>query len=251
MKWTDNIIFVLVEPREPGNIGAAARAMKNMGFHRLRLVNPPDLNDEARWLAHNAIDLLTSAEIFPDFRSSVADVNVVIGTTRRTGKKRGHIITLEHAGPKIAELSLQGNVAIVFGREDRGLYNDEVNECGFMINIPSSIKQPSLNLAQAVLITAYELVRTRRTLNRQKSRAAANTSMFGMATHEELNFLYERISMSLRALGYIPRGDRDLENKIMNNLKHFIGRAGIADWELNMLHGICTQIENDKAGKAD
>lgn len=245
MKWTDNIVFVLVEPREPGNIGAAARAIKNMGFHRLRLVNPPDLNDEARWLAHNATDLLKSAEIFEDLASAVSDACIVIGTTRRTGKTRGHIVTLDDAGPQIADLAARGKVAIIFGREDRGLYNEEVQECGFMVNIPSDIKHPSLNLAQAVLITAYELTRTRRMLNRAKNKKSASEApeVFGMATHEELTFLYRRVSAALKSLGYIPRGDRDLEKKIMNNMKHFIGRAGMAEWELNMLHGICTQIE--------
>lgn len=253
MKWTDNIVFVLVEPREPGNIGAAARAIKNMGFHKLRLVNPPDLNDEARWLAHNATDLLKSAEIFGDFGSAVADANIVIGTTRRTGKTRGHIVTLDNAGPQIADLATRGRVAIIFGREDRGLYNNEVEECGFMVNIPADIKHPSLNLAQAVLITAYELTRTRRMLNRAKNKKSAPeaSEIFGMASHEELTFLYRRISAALKSLGYIPRGDRDLEKKIMNNMKHFIGRAGMAEWELNMLHGICTQIEKGRTSKAD
>ncbi|MDX9714691.1 MAG: RNA methyltransferase [Dissulfurispiraceae bacterium] len=245
MNWMSNINFVLVEPREPGNIGASARAIKNMGFSRLRLVNPPDLNDEARWLAHNALDVLKSAEIFSDFRTSIADAGVVIGTTRRSGKKRGHIISLDNAAHQIVSLAETSAVSIVFGREDRGLYNDEVEECGFLINIPASIKQPSLNLSQALLITAYELTRARRISNRAKhcSSALHDQHIFGMTSHAELSFLYDRISIALRSLGYIPRGDRDLEKKIMNNLKHFIGRAGLAEWELNMLHGICTQIE--------
>ncbi|MBN2653684.1 MAG: TrmJ/YjtD family RNA methyltransferase [Nitrospirae bacterium] len=245
MSWSDNITFVLVEPREPGNIGASARAIKNMGFSKMKIVNPPDLNDEARWLAHNALDVLKSAAIFTDLKSSISDSSIVIGATRRTGKKRGHIISLDDAGQQIADLAERSAISIVFGREDKGLYNDEVDECGFMINIPASIKQPSLNLSHAVLVTAYELSRIRRMRNRAKhSRSAVSDQhIFGMAPHAELSFLYERISTALKLLGYIPRGDRDLEKKIMNNLKHFIGRSGIAEWELNMLHGICTQIE--------
>ena len=156
--WKQNVYFVLVEPREQGNIGASARAIKNMGFNNLCLVKPPpEMPEEARWFARNAHDVLDSAKVHDSVEGAISDKAVVVGTTRRKGKNRGLILTAEKGAPGIHDLAAKNKVAILFGREARGLYNHEVNECNFIITIPSSKSQPSLNLSQAVLITAYEL----------------------------------------------------------------------------------------------
>ena len=154
--WTDNIYFVLVNPREPGNIGAAARAIKNMGFKNLQLVNPPENFIEGHdfWLACHATDLLKEAEVYQSLKDALSDKALVAGTSRRTGKKRGLILPLEEAAKEIRKAASNNRVAILFGREDRGLTNEEVEECGFLINIPTSEDAPSLNLAQAVLLVA-------------------------------------------------------------------------------------------------
>lgn len=244
-KWKDNVYFVLVEPKEPGNIGASARAIKNMGFSNLCLVRPPAvMTDEVRWLACNALDILESAKTYDSVKDAIRDKSLVIGTTRRTGKRRGLIFPAEQGTRNLFETARSNKIAILFGREDRGLYNEEVEECGFLITIPSSKEQPSLNLSQAVMIIAYELSKAE--YPKQDSGTKAQKSKSNKALlidNEELAALYERISRTLRLLEYIPRGDRDLEKKIMSNLKHFIGRAGLTEWELKMLHGICTQIQ--------
>lgn len=233
MGWKDNISFVLVEPKEPGNIGASARAIKNMGFNRLEIVGAKSLiTNESRWMACNAIDVLEKAEIFEDFKSAISKKNLIVGTTRRIGKRRGLIVPLTEGIKHIRGASINNKVAILFGREDRGLLNEEVEECGFLITIPSDSSSPSLNLAQAVLLVAYELSKDREIKEMQS-----------FVRQEELSVLYDRIREVLRALEYIPRGSRDLERKIMRNLKHLIGRAGLTNWELRMLHGICSQVE--------
>ena len=156
--WKDNIYFVLVEPKESGNIGASARAIKNMGFKNLCLVNPPAvITDEGRRLACNALDVLNSAEIYNNLKDAIRDKAIVIGATRRKGKRRGVILPLEQGTKRLCDIAHDNKVAILFGREDRGLFNEEVEECGFLITIPTGKEQPSLNLAQAVLIVAYEL----------------------------------------------------------------------------------------------
>ncbi|MBI5632773.1 MAG: RNA methyltransferase [Nitrospirae bacterium] len=303
--WKENVSFVLVEPKESGNIGASARAIKNMGFMNLSLVNPPSqLTDEARWFACNALDVLESAQTYPDFRSAVADKAIVVGTSRRTGKRRGMILPLEQGAKKIIERAKAGKVAILFGREAKGLLNEEVDECGLLLTIPTSKEHRSLNLSQAVMIVAYELLKAgyesqgsvnsvnkefisktpspspsggegnntapplrggdegeggvcdltndrlsnkRRTRNsRQKpSPRMFESGEYGtqLVSYEEISTLYSRMTEILKLLEYIPRGDRDLEAKIMQNLKHFIARSGLTEWELNMLHGILTQIE--------
>ena len=156
--WKNNVYFVLVEPSESGNIGASARAIKNMGFRNLCLVNPQaEMTDEGRWFARNAHDVLESAQVFGSVAEAVSDKSVIVGTSRREGKRRGLMLPVEEGAGRIHDLSENNKIAILFGREARGLFNDEVDECGFMLRIPSSELQPSLNLAQAVLIVAYEL----------------------------------------------------------------------------------------------
>ena len=244
--WKQNVYFVLVEPGEPGNIGASARAIKNMGFTNLCLVKPPaGMSDEGRWFARNAHDVLDSAEVRASVEEAIRDKAVIVGTTRREGKRRGVILPVEKGAARIREITTNNKVAILFGRETKGLYNDEVDECGFMIKIPSSKLQPSLNLSQAVLIIAYELSKYGEAIGRSAGEKRYDNSVLieDLKAHEEISVLYEKISRVLELLEYIPRGDRNLMENIIVNLKHFIGRAGITEKELNMIQGICTQIE--------
>jgi TrmH family RNA methyltransferase len=265
--WKDNVSFVLVEPKESGNIGASARAIKNMGFMNLCLVSPPSLlTDEARWFACNALDVLETARSYPDVKSAIKDKAIVVGTSRRTGKRRGMILPLEQGARNIIERAKSGKVAILFGREDKGLLNEEVDECGLLLTIPTSKEHRSLNLAQAVLIVAYELLKAGyedQTKGKGQGKTAKDEGQkakgkkqkltprnmesgeYGtqLVSYEEISALYNRMTETLKLLEYIPRGDRDLEAKIMQNLKHFIARSGLTDWELNMIHGILSQIE--------
>jgi TrmH family RNA methyltransferase len=243
--WKNNISFVLIEPKEAGNIGASARAIKNMGFKNLSLVNPrTEITDEARWFACNALDVLGKSEAYNDIRDAIKDKALVVGATRRKGKRRGVFLPVSEAARRLFEIGRKNKIAILFGREDRGLFNEEVEECGFLITIPSSKEQPSLNLAQSVLITAYELSKAEYSEGGGRDQTGDGQKLI---SHEGLSSLYERISRILKLLEYIPQGSRDLEKKIMRNLKHFIGRAGFTEWEMKMLHGICSQIEKKLA----
>ncbi|MDH4232957.1 MAG: RNA methyltransferase [Nitrospirota bacterium] len=247
-EWKKNVYFVLVEPNEPGNIGASARAIKNMGFRNLCLVKPPaEMTEEGRWFARNAHDVLDSAAVHDSVREAIRDMAVVVGTSRRTGKRRGVIMPVEKGTARIRDIAAGNKVAVLFGREARGLYNDEVDECGFMIKIPSSELQPSLNLSQAVLIIAYELSKHREAMDERhcvnRKKYGNSSLMEDLKTRGDIELLYERIAGVLEMLEYLPRGDRNLKKNITVNLKRFIGRAGITEKELNMLLGICTQIE--------
>lgn len=237
--WQDNVYFVLVEPKEPGNIGASARAIKNMGFKNLCLVNPCKINQETLWFAWNATDIIGSAAIFDSFDDAIKDKSLVIGTTRRIGKRRGLIRNVSDAARILYDVAIKNKIAILFGREDKGLLNEEIEKCGFLITIPTSLEQPSLNLSQAVLIVAYELFKLN--FEVQSNKSIMNCQQ--LINNEELFVLFPRIAKSLKLLGYIPKGDRNIEKKIMLNFKRFIGRAGLTSWELKMLHGICSQIE--------
>jgi TrmH family RNA methyltransferase len=242
--WKDNISFILVEPRESANIGASARAMKNMGFRTLSLVRPAELDDEARWLAHNSLDVLDSAKQYEKLSDAISGQSLVVAVARRTGKKRGMVLPLEHGAQKVYEIARDNKVAFLFGREDRGLYNEEVNECGLLLTIPADKEHPSLNLSHAVMVVAYELSRAPYSKSSPpepllKSKRRRNA----VVRHGELTALYERMTSVIEMLDYIPRGDRKLQEQITGNLKHFIGRAGLTYQELKMLHGFCSQIE--------
>jgi TrmH family RNA methyltransferase len=246
--WKQNVYFVLVEPGEHGNIGASARAIKNMGFRNLCLVKPPaGMSEEGRRFTRNANDVLDSAEVYASVDEAIRDKAVVVGTTRRVGKRRGAILPVEKGTARIREVAENNKVAILFGRETRGLYNEEVDECGFMIRIQSSELQPSLNLSQAVLIIAYELSKYWEIPGKPpgtgRRRKYDNQPDAAFKAHGELAALYKRIGRVLELLEYVPRGDRDLSKSIIVNMKHFIGRAGITEKEMNMLQGICAQIE--------
>jgi tRNA/rRNA methyltransferase len=159
MPARDNFAFVLFKPQSAGNIGAAARALKNMGFDDLRLVAPGPLNNrEAVAMAVHADDVLAGATTYPDLPSALADCSVTVGTTSRRGGYRSTAQPLRAAAIELDTLSNSNRIAVIFGREDRGLTNRELKLCHRLITIPTAPEYPSLNLAQAVVVVAYELM---------------------------------------------------------------------------------------------
>lgn len=153
------ITFVLVEPAVPGNVGAAARAMKTMGFSKLRLVKPCDhLSTEARMLAHGSNEILEGAEIFPVLSEALKDVDFVIGTTAKNRRVKHDFHTpVELPGIITSKKGWAGQTALVFGREESGLSNEEMQLCDILSTIPMKTSYPSLNLGQAVMLYAWEL----------------------------------------------------------------------------------------------
>ncbi|RPI36253.1 MAG: RNA methyltransferase [Nitrospiraceae bacterium] len=237
--WKDKVSFILIDTLESGNIGASARALKNLGFSRLELVRPGKFpSDEAGWFSHGAEDVISKATVHRDLDDALKDASVVIGTTRRAGKKRGKVYPVREAAERIRQLSVNTRVALLFGREDRGLTNEETAACSFMIRIPASLENPSFNLAQAVLIIAYELSCTSYVI----SPTAA------VISNEELSNLFQRLRGILKMAGYEPKGIRDNEKEIMADLRRIIARAAITEREARMLHGIISQLE-DSLGK--
>jgi len=153
------IHFLLYKPAVPGNVGSAARAIKTMGFHHLRLIDPCNhLDDEAKMLAHGSFDILQSARIYDNFESAKADLDLVVCTTAkgRSAKHDYHSSReiLSYLENKSEELQ---KVGILFGTEESGLPNALILQSDMAMSIPMTATYPSLNLAQSVMITAYEL----------------------------------------------------------------------------------------------
>lgn len=233
-RWKDNISFILADTLEPGNIGASARAMKNLGFSSLELVRPKRFPaDEAAWFAHGAEDVLASVRVHDSLTAALKERSVVIGTTRRIGKRRGLVCPVREGAKRIRELAVKNRIAILFGREDRGLTNEQAAACSLMLNIPAAAENPSFNLAQALLIIAYEIA--------EADYAPVHSP--AAISRSEFDQLFGRLAGVMTMAGYRPKGIRDDEQEIMIDLKRLIARAGITEREARMLHGIISQIE--------
>lgn len=233
-RWKDNVSFVLIETMESGNIGASARALKNLGFSRLELVIPGKFpSEEAGWFAHGAEDILERTKVHAELTAALNGKSVVIGTTRRAGKKRGLVYPVREAAERIRSLSEHNRIALLFGREDRGLTNEETAACSFMIRIPASHEHPSFNLAQAVLLVAYELS--------YGDHSVAPLPV--VISSEEFNTLFERLRTLMEIAGYKAKGIRHSEEDIMTDLRRLMARTGITKRDARMLHGIISQIE--------
>ncbi len=222
-------------------MGASARALKNFGFTRLELVKPKKFpSDEALWFAHGALDILEKATVHERFSDAVSEKALVAGTTRRLGKQRGPVYTLREGVKRVKKYALEGPVSILFGREDRGLTNRETEECSFLMNIQANTEMPSFNLSQAVLLMAYELFMA----GRVPAKGNAEAGPAGKsASRDELSFFFERLAGTLELLEYVPRGNKDMEITIIKNLRHMLGRAQVAQWELKMLHGLLSRLD--------
>lgn len=155
-----NIRIILFEPREPGNIGSVARVVKGMGLSELYLVNPVQFQnvDAAYNMAHGARDLLKNCNVVPELKDALEGIQYLVGTThRRRDMRLPPPVTARDAGQKIASISQDKSVALLFGREDFGLSTDQISLCQLTASVPMATKNPSLNLAQAVQIFVYEV----------------------------------------------------------------------------------------------
>lgn len=154
-----HISFILVEPKVPENVGAAARAMKTMGFKRLCLVRPCEYRTgKARLLAHGSEDILDNAEVFTSLETAVANNDLVIGTTARQRISKSEYIDISGLRSFLEERQEEyKKISVVFGREEYGLSNEELELCDITSTIPMASSYPSLNLSQAVMIYSYML----------------------------------------------------------------------------------------------
>jgi TrmH family RNA methyltransferase len=180
--------------------------------------------------------VLRSAKEYPSLADAIAEASLVIGTSRRGGKRRGMVLPVDEAAEKVFKTARRGgNVAVLFGRERVGLSSAEIDECAFIINIPTASRQPSLNIAQAVMLVAYEL-------GKLQMETPSGESPGLLSTHAEQAALSERLTRVLELLGYTKMGDRTIARKILVTIKHFLGRTALTKDELDMLKGICTRL---------
>jgi tRNA/rRNA methyltransferase len=235
-----NITIILVRPQYAGNIGSVARAMKNMGLSSLILVSPdPDhLSPEARMMATSAKDVLKGARLFPSLEGALSGFRWIAGTSARKGRNRGPFISPKEISPEIITQASSVPVAILFGPEDKGLTNKELDPCQALISIPTHPRLSSLNLAQSVLILCYEL-RMASLLSPDKGESASSL-IPKPAEFQKVEGMYSHLEELLLRIGFLdPKNPR----RIMHTLRRVFGRAGLSDRDVAILRGIFRQLE--------
>jgi len=235
----DNIRIVLVNTSHPGNIGGVARAMKNMGLRRLYLVAPRQYPDEqADWRAASATDILDGAVVTETVEQAIADCQFVVGTSARERRIPWPLLDARKCAKRIDPVSRDEQVAILFGREDRGLTNDELKVCNLHLNIPTSEDYSSLNLAMAVQLVCYEL----RMLEVQPQLADAEDEQWDtpFATRENMERFYTHLEQALIDIEFL---DPAAPRQLMSRLRRLYSRVRLDEMELNILRGILTETQ--------
>ncbi|MEW6265262.1 MAG: RNA methyltransferase [Thermodesulfobacteriota bacterium] len=230
-----NVAVVLCRPKLSENIGTAARAAANMGLGRLLLVKPYRFErDIIQAAATRAADYLVDRiAVHDDLPAALADFHFVVGTTSRPGSHRGPFFSPRDVAPRIADLADENRVALVFGPERTGLTTAELRLCQAVVRIPTADeKKASLNLAQAVLILAYEIMLA--------VRPAPAPPGIKPATQAEILAMYEHLSRTLLAIGFLP--DQNTEHWLMS-FKRIFNRGGLTHGECNLIRGVCRQID--------
>ncbi len=228
----DNVSIVLVNTKTPGNVGAVARCMMNMGLSRLILVRPPgEGNGEAMRLAAGAEQVLNKAARFETLREAVADHHLVIGTSRHLARRRRNVYAPRETAERIVPLLAGNRVALVFGREVNGLDTEDLALCHELIAIPSADAFPSLNLSHAVMVVAYELFLA--------ARIGLPADDRTLAQADDLDGFYRHLQPVLEDIGFLD--DRS-SGHMMSSLRQLFGRARLEPREVSILRGILTAI---------
>ncbi|MDH3511720.1 MAG: RNA methyltransferase [Gammaproteobacteria bacterium] len=228
------IRFVLFEPSHPGNVGAAARAIKTMGFSDLVLVNPDCRVDaEAMARSSGALDVLQGAQVFDSLAEAVQGCGLVVGASARRRRLQWPELDPRECAATVVQSSLAKPAAIVFGPERAGLKNAETDLCNALVYIPSNPDYSSLNLAMAVQVIAYEL-RWAQSLDTKPGDDESPP-----ASAEGLEYFYQHLERVLLGSGFLnPENPRTL----MRRLRRLFNRARLDENELNIMRGILSAL---------
>lgn len=239
---TDKVRIVLVATSHPGNIGAAARALKTMNLDQLWLVDPADYPSmEAFSRASGAVDVLDKARVVGSLEEALAGCGLVIGTSARPRTVSAPLLTPRDTAERVSALSDDAEAAIVFGRERTGLTNAELDQCQFQMNIPANPEYCSLNLAAAVQLMAYELNLA------AGASVQAPTRKSPQATADEMERFYAALETLLERVEFF---DPQNPKHLMRRLRRLFGRAEPDRNEYNILRGIIAAVEKQLPEKS-
>lgn len=227
-----NVSVILVDTLQAGNIGSAARALKNMGLGRLKLVNPPPVNEECRRMAGKAMDLIEGAEHFPSLEDAVAGEAVVAATTSSRDRRIRRVpLTPRQAAPILLGHAQTERVAIVFGSERSGLNEDQLAQCQVLITIPANPEYPVLNLAQSVLLLAYELGSFVQETVDPPLPAASQSARQEM---------FEQIRRTLIEIGFLSASNPE---PVLRSIRAILDQPGLTPRDVRIIRGIMSQMD--------
>ena len=238
MKSTD-IRIVLVEPSHPGNIGAAARAMKNMALGNLVLVRPKQFpHAEATARASGADDVLARARVVDSIGEAIADCGFVAATTSRDRDPNIRVVDVREAAERVVSEAQNAPAAVLFGAERTGLTNTELAVAQVLIRIPANQAYLSLNLSMAVQLVAYELFRA------HGAKAVQPEREVPLATVAEMDRLYAHLAQVLEEIDFRDRTQSGTH--LMMRIRRFLQRAELDQNEANILRGMLTAVQNKR-----
>ena len=239
----ESIRIVLVATSHPGNIGAAARALKNMALDELVLVQPRHFpHPDATARASGADDLLARARVEPDLAGALRGCGFVLASTSRERDQNFRVLDVRAAAQRLVAEAAQAPVAGVFGSERTGLTNEELNSAHALLRIPANPAYASLNLAMAVQIMSYEILRARELA--LSSAALPVARAVPLAAPEELERLYAHLATVLEQIDFRDRTQSGTH--LMNRIRRFVQRAEPDINEVNILRGILTAVQQQR-----
>jgi tRNA (cytidine32/uridine32-2'-O)-methyltransferase len=235
-----NIKIVLVNTAHPGNIGGAARAMKNMGLAELCLVDPREYPaPRAVWRSAGARDILQNATVVDTVDEAIADCSLVVGTSARERRIPWPLVNPRECGERVWVEAEHHKVALLFGREDRGLTNDELQKCNYHVHIPSNPEYSSLNLATAVQVLAYE-VRMASLADENGELPALSEWDQPMATSEDLEHFHTHLAGTMADLNFY---DPENPKQLLTRLRRLFNRTRMDEMEVSILRGLLSAVQ--------
>ncbi len=238
------IRVVLLHTSHPGNIGAAARAMKTMGLSQLYLVGPKQFpHPEAAAMASGADDMLDDAVLCDSLDEALAGTVMAVAATARSRDLSHRVVPCREACRRLVNETVQGQVAVVFGTERTGLTIAEVNKCGLIAMIPTGAAYASLNLAQAVQVFAYELMMAAASPQDEALDTTTGKRPGNVATHEEVEHFYKHLECVMYETRFL---DPDQPGRMMQRLRRLFARARLEREEVNILRGILSAMQDKR-----
>ena len=231
-----NITVVLHSPQDIINVAVVIRAMKNFGFRDLRLVSPAEFDiGRIEGIAHKTGDVVQRTKVFDDLDSALEDFTMVVGLTARGRSAKRNVQFVGEAVQELVALEDSHRTAVVFGREDKGLTNEDLDRCHRIVTIPTTDDHSSMNLAQAATVTLYELFRARCELpDKKRPRRDAPP-----ATREQLELLFRDAEEALHAIEFFKSGNEDA---IMRTVREIAHRGPLDEREVRLLHAVALEV---------
>ena len=259
----ENIRVVMVHTSHPGNIGAAARALKTMGLSRLVLVSPQEYpSQKAIWRAAGAADILEQTLVVETLAEAISDCSLVVGASARQRRIPWPVLGARQGGETIAKQASTEQVAIIFGREDRGLTNEELQQCNYHIEIPASEEYGVLNVASAIQVICYEIrmglleacvpqegTQDLSEQNKPDLRMPIDPVRWDerLATSNEMEHFFTHLETTLTQLDF---HEPDNPRQLLTRLRRLFVRSRLDHLEINILRGVLTAVQKKMDLKA-